>query len=172
MRKVIFETEQKNHEGKPFLTVKQTDGYTYCERVGQDSIAFILYNRDTEEFGLIHEKKPPLGDDVYLTTAFGGSLDSDKSPLGICIQEVAEEAGYVVDETQVYALGRLFVSTQMNQYCHLFLVDITNAITCERELSDSEVGSEVIWCNIHSPQLLEDWKTLSIIIKAMDKDII
>ena len=56
--------------------------------------------------------------------AFGGSLDKAKSLEEIVIDEVIEEAGYIIDEDDIFSLGKVFVSTQMNQFVHLFLSNI------------------------------------------------
>lgn len=127
-----------------FLKIKQyTDygcNYFYAERKGRDSIAFIL--RDGELFGLINEFKPPVG--KFLITAFGGSLDKDKTIEEIVHEEVQEEAGY--QDAKIEHQGMCFVSTQMNQFCHLFMVDVTDAIKCDRTfISPMDEKTNVVW---------------------------
>ena len=105
---------------------KTTEGYEYAERKGKDSIAFILYNRTKQEMGLRLEYKPPIG--TWILGAFGGSMDKEHvSPLQIVQAEVAEEAGYVVKPDDVHFIGKYFVSSQMNQFCYLFVVFVDDA---------------------------------------------
>ena len=140
---IVWESEAKSPvNNKPFFTVKQEGGYVYGERNGVDSIAFILW--DGEKVGLINEHKPPLGATEFRTTAFGGSLDMNFAPRQICIQEIKEEAGY--DVKTVHDLGKVLVSTQMNQHCHLFFADVTGLEQGERELGPGEEGSELGDC--------------------------
>lgn len=127
---IMYESEGKAPNGDAFLTVKKARGYyEYSERPGMDSIAFILYNREKEEFGLIYEAKPPLderlGEKSMLTTAFGGSIDMSKTYREICQVEVLEEAGYDVPLNKIYSIGTTLVSTQMSQMLEGFLVDVT-----------------------------------------------
>jgi len=82
---ILYQTKETNEEGKPFLTIKKAIGYyTYAERLGINSVAFILYDKNKSDcFGLIYENKPPLDEvnkkEMKLTTAFGGSIDKDIS---------------------------------------------------------------------------------------------
>lgn len=109
-----------------FLQIKEADNagkpYYYAERLGKDSIAFIL--KKDEQYGLIHEWKPPLQE--WLVTAYGGSIDSNKSLRDILLQEIKEEAGYAPWLGAIQYMGKHFVSTQMNQFCYLFLVPVEN----------------------------------------------
>jgi len=165
---LVMATEPLLKYDSKFLKVYERNGYAYSERLGRDSIAFILYDANAEhKYGLIHEGKPPLGENVYMTTAFGGSLDSDKSPLDTTIAEVAEEAGYIVDASQITALGNVLVSTQMNQMCHLFLVDVTDVALTGRTTTDpSELLAKVVWCKKKVVRNLPDWKAVTILAKA------
>ena len=84
---VLFDT--------PFIKVKEsyTQPYFYSERKGIDSVAFILFDREKNQYGLVKERKPPMDARVseravrnyisfdkdtkyaFLATAFGGSND-------------------------------------------------------------------------------------------------
>jgi hypothetical protein len=170
--KIVFETEAKNADGKSYLTVKQTGHYCYTERLGVDSIAFILFDRNQRKFGLIEERKPPFdvreGKEVTMKTAFGGSLDSDKhSPLEITIEEVREEAGYKVTDDDILYLGKVIVSTQMNQYCHLYLVNVTDIEFSGRDpQTQMEADSVVVWMTKEEVMNNVDWKAITIISKT------
>ena len=126
--------------------LKTKDGYEYCERKGKDSVAFILMKKvGTQWFiGLRNEYKPSIN--TWINGAFGGSLDKKKSPCHTVIDEVAEEAGYKVKEENIKYCGKYFVSSQMNQFCMLYLVDVSNAKWVDKLPEDTaEFISDVNW---------------------------
>lgn len=179
-----------------YVTVKSAaniDGskYQYAERKGVDSVAFIMYCPREDRFALINEFKPPIGE--YMMTAFGGSLDKDIGPhpyggwedkkieidknwmtkqnrvtgrVGIVQQEVREEAGYDVRIENVLPLGRAFVSTQMNQFCYLYVVLIDDVFTQykgRKPENASEEKARVVWRKREQIMKGEDWKSIMIL---------
>lgn len=90
--KILWESKGKTPNGDPFSTIKEARGYySYLERGGVDSIAFILYDKNAKggkSFGIIYESKPPRdeveGKEVQMNTAFGGSID--------CINNIKEDS--------------------------------------------------------------------------------
>jgi len=178
MEKIVFETKAKNKEGIPFLKIKEVERwFNYCERLGIDSVAFILYNKNKKfnPYGLIREIKPPFYEREHhkfkAITAFGGSLDKNISLKDIVKEEVKEEAGYIVQTNNIAYLGKVIVSTQMNQYCHLFIVNISNSRYCGQQLEENEAG-EVVWLSEDEILNLNDWKSITIIAKAKFKKLI
>jgi len=171
---ILYESEGKNLAGEPFITVKRARGYyEYAERGGMDSIAFILYDRHTDKFGLIFESKPPIderfGENAHMLTAFGGSIDCDKSLKEICQMEVAEEAGFEVPLENIHSVGMVLVSTQMSQMCHLFYVDVTGiekTLTAEYENTEEFNGNFVSWVTQDEIMVLRDWKAITIVAKV------
>jgi hypothetical protein len=161
---VIFDT--------PFLKVKKAGGYFYSERKGIDSVAFILLAvnaSDERRIGLIHEYKDPIGE--FLTTAFGGSIDDDKyhSDLRTLVKdEVIEEAGFDVSLSNIEYHGNVMVSTQSNQFCHLFTVEVDKLKQVERTTTNpTELKSAVTWISMKEVLNLQDWKAQSIILRRM-----
>jgi 8-oxo-dGTP pyrophosphatase MutT (NUDIX family) len=163
-----------------FLNIKEVrdpenhvNGYQFAERKGKDSVAFILWDNDHEQFLLNNEYKPPV--DEFILGAFGGSLDKDKTPEQIVIEEVKEEAGFVVSKDQVHFVGEVFVSTQMNQFCRLYLVEVNKEYQDEREPENAiEAMAETKWIQFDSSEFakLRDWKALTIISLAQTKNIL
>ena len=148
-----------------FLQIKKAKNheYYYAERLGIDSIAFVLFDRQ-KGYGLIKEFKPPI--DEFVITAFGGSIDKDKSLLEIVKDEVKEEAGYTVLDCDILYRGKRFVSTQMNQFCHLYLVDVSGLIPGEKEPETYlESIAKVVWLKYRDVISLDflDWKAQAII---------
>jgi len=179
--KIIWESAGKNPAGEPFLSVKQARGYYYyAERGGRDSIAFILFDLNSEKIGLIYESKPPLdevfGKKMMMVTAFGGSLDMDKTPEEICKIEVLEEAGYDVDLEKIICVGTTLVSTQMSQGCVGFFVDVTGLTPGKTEADikndvqdkkdpDEFIRNKVVWLNVDELMHNNDWKSIWIFSK-------
>lgn len=151
-----------------FLKIKKYTSmlgeYFYAERLGKDSIAFILYDKNIGHFGLINEFKPPI--DEFLLTAFGGSLDKDgKSFLDIVKAEIREESGYVGGK--IKSCGKYFVSTQMNQFCYLYLVDVTKAKFVGKEPETYwESISTVEWVTRNRVIEGQCWKAVTIIARS------
>jgi len=142
----------------PFLKIKRNDYYYYAERLGVDSVAFILYNKDTGLYGLINEYKPPI--DQFLITAFGGSLDKPMPLEDIVREECIEESGY--EAAGIATIGKHFVSTQMNQFCHLYLVTVGKFVG-KTSVDPVESRASVVWMKKEDILKLEDWKAKVII---------
>jgi hypothetical protein len=183
---IMYESNGKTPNGKPFLTVKKARNYyEYSERGGQDSIFFVLYDRDTQKWALINESKPPMdereGKRVHMTTAFGGSIDMDgHTPQEICQIEVLEEAGYVVSLEDIIFVGKTLVSTQMSQIAYGYFVDVTgikkthktefevNVSTDQKEKDATEFSeNSVIWMTDNELIGNSDWKSIFIFTKML-----
>lgn len=162
----------KIHYGNDFLRICTADNagkpYYYAERKGKDSVAFILYNDTHKKYGLIHEWKPPLQE--WLVTAFGGSIDSHKSVLEIVRQECKEEAGYNPCDGHIQFMGKHFVSTQMNQFCYLYLVSVQgyeqHILSLEEEEQrklSGEHKSTPVWMTYEQVLDTQCWKAKTIL---------
>lgn len=163
----LWESPYKNHVGEPFLTVKSwKNSYYFSERGGKDSVAFILFDRRFNQYGLVKEFKCPI--DKFMITAFGGSFDQvDNNPINIVINEVREEAGFEVTEDNIRSLGKVFVSTQSNQFCYLFMVHIDKRNQLElRPENSMEALATVEWLTQNEVFQLEDWKAVTILTKS------
>jgi 8-oxo-dGTP pyrophosphatase MutT (NUDIX family) len=126
-------------EPKPWLTVFKNENYYYSQRLGKDSVGIVPVRR-TEDGRfeiLLHQEFNPAHNKV-LEGAFGGSMDKDKSPLEIALLELRQESGYVIDETKLYNMGRMFSSTQSNEIIHLYIANVTGAKNVGRNLEDGE----------------------------------
>ena len=180
----LWESEGKSPvNGEPFISVKLArDYYAYAQRAGTDSIAFILIDSEKEKFGLILESKPPMdereNEKAMMVTAFGGSCDVDIPTNEICKIEVIEESGYDVDLESIVNMGTTLVSSQMNQMCTLFLVDVTgltpteteaDVYNAEQEAKDSDEfkHNKVMW--LDSEELMDngDWKSIYIMAQLL-----
>lgn len=144
-------------------------GYQYAERRGVDSIAFICVDKFSDynekpEYLLNNEYKPPVN--AFVLGAFGGSLDKNVNKVEIVIEEVREEAGFEVADKDVISLGRVFVSTQMNQYCYLYLVWVDKKNQLERKPENAiEAMARTKWVKESDIRNLEDWKAITIVAR-------
>lgn len=176
---VQYESTGKSINGQPFMTVKQARNYyEYASRAGIDSIFFILHDGNSDKpFGLINESKPPLderlGTRAMLTTAFGGSMDAEATPQQITITEVLEEAGYVVTDEQTHFVGSTFVSSQMDQIAHGFIVDVTGIDKThiteseQPEASEEFARNSIVWMTDDQLIANNDWKAIFIFCKLI-----
>ena len=163
-----------------FLNIKEVvdpehhvSGYQFAERRGVDSIAFICYDSSTNELLLNNEYKPPTNEMVL--GAFGGSLDKDVNKMDIVIGEVREEAGFEVTEDDVVELGKMFVSTQMNQYCYLYLVYVFKSEQKDRQPENAVEAlatTQWIYNDLDVFNGIEDWKAITIIAKSENQGLI
>jgi len=140
---------------------KGVGGYQFAERRGTDSVAFICYDAAEDLVLINREYKPPT--DEFILGAFGGSIDKDKSLEEIVQAEAKEEAGFEVALADIKHVGRSFVSTQMNQYCELYVVMVDMDEQQEREPENAvEALAETKWLRPNLLSTLDDWKAIII----------
>ena len=145
--------------------------YQFAERRGVDSIAFICYDENSEQFLINCEYKPPTNQ--FIDGAFGGSLDKNVDKIQIVLDEIREEAGFDIDKEYVYFLGKVFVSTQMNQYCHLYIIEVDRNKQLERKPENLvEAMAKTKWIGWDDIGKLEDWKAITILAKAKSQGIL
>tara|TARA_R110000824_G_scaffold218435_3_gene405067 strand:+ start:196 stop:735 length:540 start_codon:yes stop_codon:yes gene_type:complete len=146
---------------------KGIKAFEYAERKGTDSIAFIGYDADKERYCLTNECLPPTEGSIFLARAFGGSLDKDVTKKEIVIDEAKEEGGFTIDVLDVHCVGKSFVSSMMNQYCHLYLVNLTGKEQGERAPENAvEALARPVWMTRDEVVAGDDWKAIAIINKA------
>ena len=161
-----------------FLNIKEVkqperhvNGYQFAERLGTNSVAFVCYDKNTKEFLVNDEYKPPT--DEFVLGAFGGSLDKDRVMVDIIIDEVKEEAGFSVSKDDVKFVGRMFVSTQMNQYCYLYIVFVDRKNQEKKKPENAvEAMATTEWVDEKGIMELNDWKAITILAKAKSLKIL
>ena len=149
------------------------NGFQFAERRGVDSIAFICFDPRKEQFLLNREWKPPIS--FFVLGAFGGSIDKDKKPEEIVLDEAREEAGFLVSSDAVKLVGKVLVSTQMNQWCYLYIVFVDKDKQKNREPeNDVEAMATTHWMaqSKFAFSKVKDWKPITIISLAKWKNII
>jgi len=82
--------------------------------------------------------------------------------------EVIEESGFDVTFESINYHGKAMVSTQSNQFCHLFSVEVDKLQQGERTTTNAtELLSKVTWLTMKEINELEDWKAQAIILRRM-----
>lgn len=143
--------------GKKYLTVHcikdprdpKDPGYYYVERVGKDSVGFLLLDeeRGDAKWGVLQQWHGPLK--KFGTGAFTGSCDKDDCDTrDITQEEAVEEAGYDVPLEQILPIGVFAVSAMTNEEVHLFVVDV-------RGIDPDEIQPE----NIFEANTFTKWMT-------------
>ena len=162
----------------PWFKVKQTPGgFTYGERKGVNSIAFILASKepsDPQPYGVVKEWKDPI--DQFVTTAFGGSIDQPKfkEDLELLVhEEVLEESGFDISKEDIWYVGKVLCSTQMNQFVHLFVVRVDKTTQGKKTTTNpTELRAEIVWLTGKQLAKLEDWKAFTIYGKGIETGIL
>ena len=109
-------------------------------------------------------------------TACGGSIDKNLSYIEICQEEIREESGFDVPLDRITYEGESIVSSQMNQICYCYSVDITglksgdteadiyNSI-CSPKDPDEFSHNKVVWKTPDEVMNTGDWKAIFIYTK-------
>ena len=140
---------------------KNVNGYLFAERLGVDSVAFVCYDWHRDIYLVNNEYKPPIDD--FVLGAFGGSIDKDASKVQIVVDEVREEAGFDIFAEDVEYIGKYLVSTQMNQYCYLYVAHVSKDEQLERRPENAiEAMAETKWISGDDFLNLNDWKAITI----------
>lgn len=159
-----------------FLNIKQVvdpennvNGYQFAERRGVDSIAFVCFDvagKDGKHWIVNREYTPPTNE--FHFRAFGGSLDKDVPKEDIVRAELKEEVGF--DEViKIQLVGRMFVSTQMNQYCYLYVAFVDSSTIGERKPENAiEAMAQPVWMTKEQILAGDDWKSICVVSKFND----
>ncbi len=169
--------------GNKYLTVKKTydpktkgkfDFY-FVERVGKDSVAFLLFDASTTKFGILKQYSSPL--EQFTLGCFTGSMEKEgKNVFTTVVEEVIEESGYTVGTDRVQLISTEGVGTCTNELVNLCLVDVTSLERGKRKpenlfernmtmswLSASEViescewkAKQIVFTCTHNTQYLEN----------------
>ena len=123
---------------------------------GTDSIAFILVNPLSKQFGLLKCLRNPT--EKWAVRAFTGSLDvpGEIWYSDVCQQEVKEEAGLEVEFYNIHRVGTFEVSHQTDENVYLYVVDVTDAKECDKEPDGPWEGMFSVEWNTPT----NDWKAI------------
>lgn len=150
------------------------DGWFYfVQRLGKDSVAFVLYDSD-KGFGILKSYSSPYKQ--FVLDAFTGSLDKPENTiLQTLIEEVKEEAGYTVVKESCTPVGKYKVGTSTNEHVYSFLIDVGNMKQEKKEPENIfEQNTDILWMDYDS--VLKDsnigWRAKMIIQDADRKNLL
>lgn len=155
MDPILYESPALAPNGEPFMRMRKNNkGFYYAERVGVDSVAFVL--KDGANYGLLRCRQGATG--VVANRAFTGSMDMENpSPIEALKTEAREEAGYDIDFQDTEFYGIYEVGHMTNEEVLLFLVNVTG-----------KTPHEVEWKGLEKYDLLGTvWNQSSIDWKAI-----
>lgn len=144
MDKILFQNQ--------FLAVIERNGYSFSREVRcNGTIISILPFRtrgDKVEYLARLEVCPAHGPELEKCSITGG-VEADISIEETALQELWEEAGYVVDADDLISLGQVRPSKSSDTTVHLFAIDVTKKTrsTPPGDGSHFESNATVEWMN-------------------------
>lgn len=160
--KVIFESPKLNGGKKYISIIRRGDSeknyYYYSQRMGKNSIRFILYDKSRPKPFCLLEHFEASRNQI-LQTAYSGSNDKDKPLIEICKDEVNEESMFDLEDTQRITLVReLGLGSQTNEVAFLYLVDVQGLKETEMDPQNEwEENVNHIWMTLEEVKSKGDW---------------
>lgn len=146
--------------------------YYYSQRLGKNSLAFLLYDSTIDKFACLIQHNPAV--DRFLLNSFTGSLDKNKKVREILLEEIKEESGYTIppDEIKdrVIYLSKQPVSSQTNEEVYLYLINVTN-LKQGKTIPDNdwEKYSYIKWTSSNFIFKNAEWKARIIVLEYLTK---
>ncbi|VEU60529.1 Uncharacterised protein [Mycoplasmopsis bovigenitalium] len=140
---------------------KSDKGFTYCQRKSIDSIAALLFRKNGEnlEFLIHYQPLPEIKEKKYWDESYAcpitGSIEEKQSPIDCCINEVKEEAGFYINESNIKQMVKNIATTQMNEKVFNFLVDVSG-LNENEPTTDGSIFEKVAYNKWVSRQELEN----------------
>ena len=159
----VWESPAKAPSGEPYLSVFNNDGFYCAHRAGTDSIAFVLWDNEKKKWGMLRCRHGGTG--FIENRTFTGSLDREydrqemQEVYEVVKQEAREEAGYTVSRDRIKFMGTYEVGHMIDEYVHLFYIDVTHLVPEEIELTDPLEQRDLIgtvW--VGEMRRSKDWK--------------
>lgn len=113
---------------------KKIYGYDFLheKRCGGTIVAFLPFRKLEDgsfEFLLRREATPCWQLDTPVISSFTGGVDKDSNPGATFLQELKEEAGYIIDtqdDPRIYPLGQSYSTKSSDTQYFLYAVDLTD----------------------------------------------
>jgi len=163
--------------GKKFLSVirrgdKPSNYYYYSQRVGKDSIRFLLYdaNKKDKPFGVLEQFE--ASQNRTTVGAFSGSMDKPNlTPKEICREEVNEESEYTVTKAEmndrIFHLKNMRVGSQTNEVAYLYIVNVTGLKTTPKKPENEwEENTDTHWLSLEEIKDYCNWEAFIIADRA------
>jgi len=169
-------SDSKNLWSDEWISVKQTDGFTFVEQTkGNNGVAVLLYKQDGDKVFIAgrYEKNPPHKADTQTLASLTGGVDKGNSIEETAILESKEEAGVDIVIKDLINLGTVFPWKSSAACQHLFAVDCNDKDLGEAEGDGSsfEEGAYCEWISIEEAIKSEDPILHALILRAYQKDL-
>lgn len=169
--KIVYTTPKI--QGKKYLTMKrkgesEKDYYYYMERLGVDSVAFILYDSTRDKpYGVLSQYSTSTSE--FVNGAYTGSLDKPHlSLMETLIEEISEESEYEVGEDRINHVGYMTVNSMTSEKVNLYLVDVKGLEKVGTNPENLwEENTEHIWYDYDSLVKVCEWKAVMIALRAI-----
>lgn len=149
------------------------NAYYYAERLGKNSLAFILKDEEKEKCAVL--KQFSSQENNFKVGCFTGSLEKeDLDVVEHLVEEVKEEAGYdvVIEEVEdrIKYVGMFPLGGITNESVYLYVVDVTGLKQKLKEPENIfELNTDVMWIDKSDLIKLNDWKANIIAYKYLLK---
>lgn len=137
----------------PWLEVIERDGwYHFARNTTSGGGVYVLVWRQNVAKPVLgrYEVCPAHGDIEPTLTSLTGGVNIQHDPMDVAVQEVFEEAGYIVSRNQMIDLGKVQLTKFTDAIGHLYAVDVTGLerVDAPGDGTQGEVGSYCHWITI------------------------
>ena len=140
MREIIAKNSMllKNDDWVQLRTMKapekKINGYTYSHEIRCEGsiVAFLPFRRENNDFWFLLRKEavPCWELDTPILCSFTGGVDKDSEPYKTFINELREEAGYILDSEEdanrLFDLSTTYATKSTDSIFYLYAVDVTD----------------------------------------------
>lgn len=136
-----------------WLKVIERDGwYHFSQFTDSGGVVYILVYDLTRPKPILgrYEVCPAHGDVEPTLTSITGGINIKRRPIDVAVEEIHEEAGYVVAADQITDLGKVMIVKWSDNIAHLYSI---NAAGLKRgkapgDGSQGEIGSYCDWISL------------------------
>jgi len=157
-----------------YLSLYKTEqGFIYSERRNVNSVAVLCYKRVKGKVMFLIRMQPLPQVNTYKFSKWDtlypcpitGSMEKNKTPLEVAINEIYEEANLIASKKNLKASSLNVATTQMNETVFNYLFDVTNCKKVNKKQGDGSIFESV------SKNVWVDEKQLVQILKNKDKKL-
>lgn len=140
------------YQGDWLSVILRDDWYEFARYITSNGGVYILAYRNDPEKPILgrYEVCPAHSDTKPRLTTITGGVNENVRPIEVAIQEMYEEAGYMVERNQFTHLGTVYLAKGADFVGHLYAIDVTGLPRVEAP-GDGTKGEEGAYC---------DWVTL------------
>lgn len=136
------------YEGKWISVIERDGWYQFSRGTTSDGVVYILVFRKNSRTPVLgrYEICPAHGDKSPVLTSITGGVKAGRNPAAVAIEEIKEEAGYTVCQTDLVDLGKTNLTKSCDTIGHLYAVDVTGLPRGDA-LGDGSEGEKESYCD-------------------------